>query len=802
MKNPRPGTTNLFCTLCDKITYFSLFRYIPPPNVATVAVFFWIVLSRIASLLKATRNCVTGSSLGLYLLCSSILPGVAEAFCPHGCICNDVNVDCTGASLGVVPILLNPRVISLTLAGNRITTLQESLIFYTVLSSLDLSNNHISTLGSKNFQGQTILKSLVLKNNSITSFQEDAFFGLTELQHLSLNNNKLSVIENGVFKGLDSLESLHLVNNNIRDIQSLGFQYLSNVKTLNLFRNRLPRVPVTSLSQLKSLQELNFCDNQISAVTERAFEQLINLNYLNLSRNNISVIHPDAFIGLGRLKTLNLLDNRLHTVPTEVFPPLKKLSYLDLSGNLFPSIPRDFLRDLPSLVSLRIERCPRLEVISQDAFVNGWGLLRLSLSQNPLLKRLPPAALAPLLKLQSLDISSCGIEALQPTQIPMRELKMLDISGNPLHCNCSLMWLADVATNHTLAPGSPSCAAPPSLYGVPLRELGSGTCDSAVGPWTIVGCVGVALAGLITILAFLICRWKKQNNPQQPSTADKNLTLCSDTSTDLRRPANFTSPLNNDLPHMQVYSAPAYYAASVPPVQFAYPGQRQVLHTCPSDCPCVRQSPALRPLLRTPSSTPTQSRVLQNKSAQLTPSHFVEFPPPPPTRPPPAISISPLTRHTTPIHHYQYSPYITSNLQLQNNLQHASGTGMQHPCGGYTGSPNHAQLLSTEWLYSSNSGGGSNEDPQHHWYASIDRSSSSCTAAGNESSGYWEEDKEQPTASLLPIGHNPHQSEPEKKNVTKSHKPQHSKTPSPTEAGKKSAIKLQDVEEATPTSYI
>ncbi|KAF2357816.1 Leucine-rich repeat [Trinorchestia longiramus] len=709
-----------------------------------------------------------------------VLVSGSDAFCPRGCSCNDVNVNCTGAGLEVVPYMLNPGVVAITLSRNRIQHLDESLSFYTDLVTLDLSSNQLTSIAANKFQGLAILRTLNLDNNSLSLLLEGSFQGLANLRKLILNHNQLTKINSNIFNGLESLEYLELVNNKIKDVDSLGFEYLSSLKRLNLARNRLHRVPISSLNNLASLHELDLCDNQISIVPERAFQHLANLTHLNLNKNNISSILPDAFVGLEKLRNLSLLDNRLTSVPTSSFYPLTQVSSLDLSGNMFSALPRDFLGNLPSLMSLKIERCPRLQSISQDAFVSGWLLQELSLKQNTRLRLLPPAALAPLLVLKTLDLSSCGLEALQPTQVPMRDLRVLDVSGNPLHCNCSLVWLAQVAANRTLAPGSPTCAAPPQLYGVPLRELGSGACGSSVGSWTIAGSVGVALAGLITILAFLACRWRRnQATVSQPD--DKTLQFTAEAAPDRARQRDFNSPLNSDLSHMQVYSSPGYYSASAPPVQFIYPSSRQALHSCPSDCPCMRQSPALRPLLRTPASTPTQSRLSDNPTPVTNNQspHITDFPPPPPTRPIPSVSphVSPLHTNMGPhlLHHFKYPPHVPPGLHQ------SSGMRLPSPVvsGTSTNPQPHLQLLSADWLY--------NDDPQHHWYASIDRSSSSA-GAGNESSGYWEEDKELPTSSLLPPGHKPQQKSQDSVDVTDKRNIENKKTPSS--------------EDRIPTSYI
>ncbi|XP_018022016.1 leucine-rich repeat neuronal protein 4 [Hyalella azteca] len=681
-------------------------------------------------------------------ICTSfaLLVSGTDGFCPRGCSCNDVNVDCVGAGLEVVPIMLNPSVVAINLASNRIQSLQESLNFYPDLVTLELSSNQLTSLGVNNFQGQAILRTLNLDSNSLNLLLDGSFLGLSNLRILTINNNQLTKLNANVFRGLDSLEQLELVNNKIKEVDSLGFEYLYSLRRINLARNRLHRVPISSLNNLASLHELDLCDNQISIVPERAFQHLANLTHLNLNKNNISSILPDSFFGLEKLQNLSLLDNRLTQMPTSSFYPLTQVTSLDVSGNMFSSLPRDFLGNLPSLTLLKIERCPRLEIVCPDAFVSGWLLQELSLRQNTRLRVLPPAALAPLLALKKLDLSSCGLEALQPTQVPMRELRVLDVSGNPLHCNCSLVWLAQVATNRTLAPGSPSLRYAAYSLSVPLRELGSGACGAAVGPWTIAGCVGVALAGLVTILAFLACRWRRGQATASQEADGKSLQFSAAAVAERSRQREFNAPLSSELPHMQVYSSPSYYSASAPPVQFIYPSPRQPLHSCPSDCPCMRQSPALRPLLRTPSSTPTQSRILDNQTPMtnnLSP-HLVDFPPPPPTRPIPSVSpphVSPLHAASVGgphhVHHYKYPPHVPLGMQHSYRLPVPIGSG-----------PQHLQLLSTDWLYG--------DDPQHHWYASIDRSSSSA-GAGNESSGYWEEDKELPTASLLPPGHNPQQ---------------------------------------------
>lgn len=58
--------------------------------------------------------------------------GTVSAFCPSMCQCDDgrLEASCPSARLDSVPILLNPSLRSLNLAGNRIASLRQSVSFY------------------------------------------------------------------------------------------------------------------------------------------------------------------------------------------------------------------------------------------------------------------------------------------------------------------------------------------------------------------------------------------------------------------------------------------------------------------------------------------------------------------------------------------------------------------------------------------------------------------------------------------------------------------------------------------------
>lgn len=457
--------------------------------------------------------------LSLAVLCS--FPAATEAFCPIGCDCDDASltVNCQNTSLEVVPILLNPRVQTILLTRNRIKALSRALVFYTDLKELDISHNDIATLGSKNFESQKSLAELRVTHNKLSAVEAASLEGLVGLRVLLLNDNLISSVDDGAFRGLVSLIELNLSNNKLKSLRESSFAALPSLWTLNLGGNLFDRVPSSSLLNLSSLLELDLSDNQISQVPGRAFQGAANLAYIRLDKNNISAVNPAAFWGLSELRRLAVADNRLEQVPTLSFSGLPDLQDLDLSGNLFEELPEDGFNGLASLVSLTVSRCPRLSRVSSEAFLSTAQLETLVLSHNPRLTSLAPTTLTSLLNLRHVDLRACGLLHITPTQVPLQQLASLMVSGNPLHCNCSMVWLSRIAAddNATLTVDSPTCASPPNLYGVSLRELGtSGAgCDGRVGVWTIVICVGVGATGLLIIGVFLCCRLRKRRKKRQ-----------------------------------------------------------------------------------------------------------------------------------------------------------------------------------------------------------------------------------------------------------------------------------------------
>ncbi|KAG7167148.1 Leucine-rich repeat-containing protein 70-like 1 [Homarus americanus] len=546
-----------------------------------------------------------------------------------------LTVNCENVSLEVVPILLNPRVQTILLTRNKIRALSQSLVFYSDLRKLDISDNEIDSLGRKNFKEQENLTELRVSNNSIKVVEGTSLQGLVGVKMLYLDNNQISHIEDGAFRGLVNLRELNLSKNKIKSLSENSLNALPNLRTLNLSGNKLGSVPSVGLSNLTSLLELDLSDNQISQVPGRAFGGVTSLARLVLDKNNISEVSPTAFSSLCELRRLSIIDNRLQQVPSTALSALPELQELQLSGNLLESLPEDCFKGLTSLLSVTVSRCPRLSAVSSEAFLSTGALKTLVLSHNPRLASLPPAALASLLNLRHLDLTACGLLYLTPTQLPLQQLKSLRVAGNPLHCNCSLVWLSKLTANPntSVIVDQPACASPPALYGVSVRELGDGGvgCDGRLGMWTIVICVGVALLGLAIIAIFLACRWRrKRKKRRKRDSQDKTIGMWDD----MWRPGNHISTTH--LPPLPTNGDSTLYPLTTP-TRLGPPPRLPPDHPlhhlnyhhhhqgCLQQCPYAALHPVYHPLLH-PDHNSTQTTLdtptLYGDSRQdYTPTH-------------------------------------------------------------------------------------------------------------------------------------------------------------------------------------
>ncbi|MGH0128933.1 UNVERIFIED_CONTAM: hypothetical protein FKN15_064062 [Acipenser sinensis] len=218
--------------------------------------------------------------------------------------------------------------------------------------------------------------------------------------------------------------------------------------------------------------ELRLGGNYIIRVTQQDFANMTGLVDLTLSRNTISSIQPFSFVDLETLRSLHMDTNRLTEIGADALRGLFNLQHLILNNNQLSRISDESFEDcLLTLEDLDLSY-NNLQGVPWESIRKMVNLHQLSLDHN-LIDYIAEGTFTDLQKLARLDLTSNRLQKLPPDPIfarsqnnvvlttPYAPLLTLSIGGNPLHCNCELLWLRRLDREDDME----TCASPPSLKG-------------------------------------------------------------------------------------------------------------------------------------------------------------------------------------------------------------------------------------------------------------------------------------------------------------------------------------------------
>jgi Leucine-rich repeat (LRR) protein len=382
--------------------------------------------------------------LEVLLLASIVIPTLISSLanCPNGCQCNDdtLVVTCDDTNLDVMPIALNPSIKQLIMKKNKIKSIESAIQFYPDLEFLDLSGNHLLRLPSKTFQYQKRLKEARLNFNKISGLDADTFHGMESLQILHLQGNLIDQLEHNTFSSLLNLEELNLGQNRIAEIKSDAFYRLYNLKILYLDDNSLNHVPAESFRPLTNLAELFIGVNSFTTLEKNSFEMLKKLTTLSLNGAQLHNISAGAFTGLESLRVLDLSSNKLTRIPTKEMSNLHRLEELSIGMNDYEIIPEKAFEGLSNLHQLEIIGANKLVRVQNNAFMDNGNMRIIRFVSNEELSQFESAAFHGLPYLKELILKNNAIESIREGLYEWDNLQVLDLSDNPLRCDCHLLW--------------------------------------------------------------------------------------------------------------------------------------------------------------------------------------------------------------------------------------------------------------------------------------------------------------------------------------------------------------------------
>ncbi|XP_030637523.1 leucine-rich repeat and fibronectin type-III domain-containing protein 4 [Chanos chanos] len=231
---------------------------------------------------------------------------------------------------------------------------------------------------------------------------------------------------------------------------------------LRLADNFILEVGGSDFENMSGLVDLTLSRNTIHALRPMAFSDLESLRSLHLDYNRLTTVGPQDLTGLLNLQHLIINNNQLTHVSADAFDDfLLTLEDLDLSYNNLRRVPWEAIQNMASLHTLILDH-NLIDHIMEGSFSELYKLARLDMTSN----RLQTLPLDPL-------FSRSQIGAVSPT--PYNAIISLHFGGNPLHCNCELLWLRRLVREDNME----TCATPPHLAGryfwsIPEEEF---TCE-------------------------------------------------------------------------------------------------------------------------------------------------------------------------------------------------------------------------------------------------------------------------------------------------------------------------------------
>ncbi|XP_035284586.1 leucine-rich repeat and immunoglobulin-like domain-containing nogo receptor-interacting protein 1 [Anguilla anguilla] len=369
--------------------------------------------------------------------------------CPPRCSCHQerLEANCSSQHLSSVPEGFPRDTRLLDLSRNRLKTLaRRGFLGLSQLRQLDLSANVLSMIEVEAFQGLPGLQTLLLGGNRLKILPVGAFSGLPGLRLLDLSRNEILVFLDHTFRELGGLRRLEAGENDLVFVSPRAFSGLAGLAELELDRCNLTSVPTEALSQLQGLWRLRFRRLSLGALPNDSFRGLGRLRELSLSQcPRLSALAPNSLLGLN-LTSLTVARCNLTSVPYAAVRHLVYLRHLDLSHNPIAVVRAHLLGDL-----LRL----------QELHLVGAGLLRVE-----------PGAFRGLARFRLLNVSANRLSTLEEAAFhAVGSLETLRLDGNPLACDCRLLWVVRRRLRLDFDGRPPACHTPVRAQGRGFRGL-------------------------------------------------------------------------------------------------------------------------------------------------------------------------------------------------------------------------------------------------------------------------------------------------------------------------------------------
>ena len=319
---------------------------------------------------------------------------------------------------------------------------------FPALHELIISDTFVTTIKPCYFSGMKQLRVLRISGSVRFIIVSKTTWDNPNLQKLNLSNNNINKIRRNAFKGLIQLTNLDLSHNyHLFACDMASFTELKNLRFLNLSRTSIHG---RMFLDIPLLEFFSFADTVLASMhmypgkivgstslktMSLAYASIV-ITYDDLNRNislfqgfnNLTTLilrgvsidfESNPFWGLFSLEYLDLGHMHLRLIQEGTFKDLKSLQTLKLDNNWMEYVNFEMVKNLKKLSHFNIEN-NYIQHLGMNVFSNNPFLASLNLARN-----------------QLVSFNRSAFENIIST------LEEIDISGNPIVCDCSLKWLAE-----------------------------------------------------------------------------------------------------------------------------------------------------------------------------------------------------------------------------------------------------------------------------------------------------------------------------------------------------------------------
>lgn len=339
-----------------------------------------------------------------------------------------VHVNLAGNALKRVPdaVAELASLVALNVSRNEIEAGNSSVFSSPELEMLDASYNKLDSLPVEWLQKcEKRIAHLHLEHNSIEQLTGGVLANATNLQTLDLSSNQLRVFRDEVLPENSKIGNLRLSNNSLELLEPSSLSGLK-LESLDLSHNKLTEVPA-AIGKVEQLKKVDLSHNRIAKVYQYVLNKIKQLHTVDLSNNQLQSIGPYIFSDSSELHSLDVSNNEISLLFKDAFARCPKLRKISMKMNKIKSLDEG----LTEASGLR-----RLDVSHNEILVLKWSALPENLeilnADNNDINLLTAASMSPsTANLKSVSLSNNGITIMNADQIP-NSLESLDVSNNRL----------------------------------------------------------------------------------------------------------------------------------------------------------------------------------------------------------------------------------------------------------------------------------------------------------------------------------------------------------------------------------